>query len=339
LLLGFTTAIVALRSRQTRDTRTLIRGLTGQAGVVEINRRGIVRHVNPKGRDLLKLAGASDSAPFAGALSPLGGTARDASEPRELPLSLPSGQTVLARVTPVKSGTLLTLEDISAVEYMKRVTSWAPVAQKLAHDIKNPLSTIRLKAQQMEEDGVTDARAIQEEVDRLSRMADGFARLARFEPLKLEPKDVNALVRRVVEEQNLSLRPVLTVRLDLQTGLPSLNMDEEQMARALTNLVTNAVAAMPDEGTLTIRTLILDDGARVALEVADTGPGIPEEYLAKLFQPFFTRKPGGTGLGLSIVRKVVEDHRGTIEVESELGKGSTFSIVLPAGKTTGMRSA
>ena len=129
------------------------------------------------------------------------------------------------------------------------------------------------------------------------------------------------------------------MKLDLQPDLPLLDLDEEQMDRALANLVTNAVAAMPGKGALTIRTRAVSDGTHVALEVADTGPGIPEEYRAKLFQPFFTRKQGGTGLGLTIARKVVQDHGGTIEVESELGKGSTFSIVLPAGKSVGTEGA
>jgi signal transduction histidine kinase len=339
LLASFAGILLLLRFRQTHDMRAVVRGLTGQAGVIELDHRGRVRHANPKSRELLQLAGASETAPFAGALAPLGKPARDGSVPRELPLSLPTGQTILARATSVKARTLLTLEDISAVEYMRRVTAWAPVAQKLAHDIKNPLSTIRLKAQQMEEDGVTGARTIQEEVDRLSRMTDGFARLANFEPLKLEPKDINMLVRRVVEEQGLSLRSGLVVRLDLQADLPLLNLDEEQMARALANLVTNAVAVMPGTGVLTVRTRTMKDGTHVALGVADTGPGIPEEYRSKLFQPFFTRTQGGTGLGLTIARKVAEDHGGTIEVESELGKGSTLSIVLPAGKAVGIGSA
>ena len=339
LLACYAGTLLLLRYRQTRDLRAVVRGLTGQAGVVELDRRGRVRRSNPKGRELLLSAGATESAPLSGPLAPLAGSATAGTASRELPLTLPAGQTILARTTAVKSGLLLTLEDISSVEYMKRMKSWAPLAQKLAHDIKNPLSTIRLKAQQMEEDGVTDARTIQEEVDRLSKMTDGFARLANFEPLKLEPKEINTLVRRVVEEQGLSLRTGLVVKLDLQTGLPLLNLDEEQMASALANLVTNAVAAMPGKGVLTIRTRTVNDGTHVVLEVADTGAGIPEEYRAKLFQPFFTRKQGGTGLGLSIVRKVVEDHHGTVEVESEVGKGSAFSIVLPAGKTIGTWSA
>ena len=339
LLVAFLAVLAGVRYRQTRDMRAVVRSLTGQAGVVEIDRRGRLRRANQKGRELLVAAGASEDDPFSGSLVPLGSPTGSAGTARELPLSLPTGQTIIVRATSVKTGTLLTLEDISAVEYMKRVTSWAPVAQRLAHDIKNPLSTIRLKAQQMEEDGVADARTIREEVDRLSKMADGFARLANFEPLKLEPREINTLVRHVVEEQGLSLRPGLAVKLNLQSDLPRLNLDEEQLARALASLVTNAVDAMPGEGTLTIRTRTVNDGTHVALEVADTGPGIPEECRAKLFQPFFTRKHGGTGLGLTIARKVVQDHGGIIEVESELGKGSTFTLVLPAGKTVGTVSA
>ncbi len=243
-------------------------------------------------------------------------------------------------------GIFLSLEDLSAAEYARRVSAWGPVAQRLAHGIKTPLSTIRLKAQQMEEEGVAEAATIQQEADRLSRMTDGFMRLASFEPLSLAEEDLNEVIQRVVGEQGIGLVEGLELKLDLASDLPKIRIDEEQVVRALANLVNNALAAMADRGVLTIRTRMLRSGEpsaaggeRLVVEVSDTGPGIPEEYRAKLFQPFFTRKPGGTGLGLTIVKKTVEDHGGTIEVESEAGKGTTFRIFLPVARDSGTMGA
>jgi signal transduction histidine kinase len=121
-------------------------------------------------------------------------------------------------------------------------------------------------------------------------------------------------------------RPRIVKVLQLDESLPPISADPDQMRRALSNLVLNALDAMPKGGTLTLRTQHLD--GKAALEVSDTGEGLTPEECARLFTPYYTTKQHGTGLGLAIVQAVVSDHKGTITVRSEPGKGATFRIEL-----------
>src|SRR5206468_8853586 len=116
--------------------------------------------------------------------------------------------------------------------------------------------------------------------------------------------------------------------VDLDPSVGRIQADEEQLSRALMNLLLNAIDAMPDGGELTIRTRRMGDG--VHLEVADTGQGLTEDERRRLFTPYYTTKQHGTGLGLAIVQSIVADHHGRIAVDSEPGRGTTFRIVLPA---------
>ncbi|MCX6841864.1 MAG: ATP-binding protein [candidate division WOR-3 bacterium] len=336
-LLLFIITFVGLRHSQTRDMRAVIRGLTGQAGVVELDRRGRIRRANSKGRELLQATGATQDAPLTGALAPLGNPARDGSAPRELPLSLPTGQTILARATSVKTGTLLTLEDISAVEYMKRVTSWAPVAQKLAHDIKNPLTAISLTLQRVEKAAGPDSQryvdSMKEDIDRLKKMADGFMRLTKLEPPKLAPTDLNEVVRQCAGKFEGVKPPGVDLMYDMAEDLPSVALDHDQMGVACSNIIENAVSAIVGSGVVTIRTWYIVGEKRVAVSVTDTGKGIPERYLAKVFEPYFTLKAGGTGLGMALTKRIIDDHKGTIRIDSKEGTGTTVTVELPVAGT------
>jgi two-component system sensor histidine kinase AtoS len=116
--------------------------------------------------------------------------------------------------------------------------------------------------------------------------------------------------------------------LDLEADLPPVWMDAEQMERAVVNIIFNAIQAMPEGGTISISTAYLPGRQRVALTIADTGCGIPKENLAHLFTPFYSTRPKGTGLGLAIAYEIVQAHGGQIEVESEVGRGTKFTIYL-----------
>ena len=268
MLLGFAVIIAASRSRQTRDMRAVVRGLTGQAGVVELGNRGQVRHANPRARELLGgeavPAGPLSQAVKAVLAEPPG------SEPRELPVALEGGKTVLARAARVRSGVMLTLEDISAVEYLKRVSTWVPVAQRLAHDIKNPLTAISLTLQWVEQaTGPGSQRYVEsmrDDIDRLKKMADGFMRLTKLEPPKLVPADVNEVVRECVGRFH-GVRPAgVEFKYELAEGMPRLALDRDQMAVALSNVIENAISAMGNVGRLVIRSSFIVEENRV-LEV------------------------------------------------------------------------
>jgi signal transduction histidine kinase len=332
LTLAFAGTLLGLRHRQTRDTRTLVRSLTGQAGVVEIDNRGRVRHTNPKGRELLNAAGATESTPFSGSLAPLGSPTAAGEAARELPLSLASGQTILARATPVKTGLLLTLEDISAVEYLKRISTWVPVAQKLAHDIKNPLTAISLALQRVEKGGPDSERYVEsmkDDIDRLKKMADGFMRLTKLEPPKLAPTDINEVVRQCAGKFEDAKPAGVEFKYDMAEDLPPALLDRDQMAVACSNIIENAISAIVGSGAVAIRTSYNVEETKIAVSVSDTGKGIPERYVDKVFEPYFTLKPGGTGLGMALTKRIIEDHKGTIAIESTEGKGTTVIITLP----------
>jgi signal transduction histidine kinase len=149
---------------------------------------------------------------------------------------------------------------------------------------------------------------------------------------QVESVNLNQIVNEVVKlfeaQINAPGRPPVATTLQLADHLALVSADPDQIRRALRNLVLNALDAMPQGGTLTIRTQNLDD--KVALEVSDTGEGLTPEECERLFTPYYTTKQHGTGLGLAIVQSVVSDHKGTISVHSEPGQGTTFRIELKA---------
>jgi len=314
-------------------TSAIIGGLSADAGVLEIDRRGRVRHANQKGRALLRAAGASEDEPFSGTLGPLGDAATGSPQQRELPLFLPSGETVLARVAPLRDGWLLTLEDMSAADYLRRAKSWAPAAQALAHDIKNKLTAVGLAMQRLSKhvdaDGQSLLKETRDEADRCRRMAHGFMLLTKVQAPRLAPGDLNELVRDCLSRFALAMPAHVTVAEHLSDGVLGVHIDRSEMMLALSNVIQNAVDAMAEPGVLTVSTSMRLADACAAVEVADTGAGIPEYYLGKVVEPGFSLKDSGTGYGMSITKRIVEDHGGSITISSIEGQGTTVRIVLP----------
>lgn len=221
----------------------------------------------------------------------------------------------------------------------------------LAHEIKNPLSTIGLNAQLLaegidelgvepEDKGRLSRRvgALRREVDRLRGILTDFLQFAgqvRVEPI---PADFNQVVSELSDffmpqAQQQGIR----MRTELASGPLMAHLDIPHVKQAVLNLMLNAVQAMGDPGKpdreLILRTTRQDGANRqpeIALHVIDTGPGMDEATMQRIFQPYFTTKSGGTGLGLPTARRLVEAHDGRLEVHSELGKGSDFVIVIPA---------
>jgi signal transduction histidine kinase len=220
----------------------------------------------------------------------------------------------------------------------EKLASVGQLLAALAHDLRNPLGVIRSSAQLVLESRQADevkqevARYIIEEVDRLTHRINDFLRYARQKPP--EPK---WLPSEVLAESALwrwkaqGGHEKLELETNFGTGLPAVNVDPDQVKEALVNLLINAREAMPDGGRLAVITRATDR-AYVEIEVADTGCGIPRTNLDRIFEPFFTTKQYGTGLGLTNVKRLVEDNGGTLEVQSEEGKGSRFVIRFPAAE-------
>lgn len=213
------------------------------------------------------------------------------------------------------------------------------LAAGVAHEINNPLTTVLTFSHLLrEKEGLgdqdkQDLDLVIRETSRASEIVRGLLDFARERPALKEALDVNDVVRRTIPllgSQKAFQR--ITVREHLQGDLPPVNADMNRLQQVLLNLSLNACEAMQDGGTLTISTSA--QGRNVLLKVTDTGCGIKEEHLGNIFEPFFSTKPvgKGTGLGLSVSYGIIQRHGGTLEVESEIGKGTTFIITLPCAE-------
>lgn len=214
------------------------------------------------------------------------------------------------------------------------------LADGLAHELKNPLSTLRMNLQLLGEDIAEDdsilarrvrkrAEIIEMQTRRIQETLDEFLRFARGEPLELVACDVNDLLQELLDF-TAAERPRGDIRLltELRDDVGEIVADTNLLKQALLNIIINAQQAMPGGGELIIRTARRDDA--VEIQITDTGGGIPPEDHKRVFQIYFSTKEGGTGLGLATARRIVEQHDGTIRLYSAVGKGTNFVITLPA---------
>lgn len=210
----------------------------------------------------------------------------------------------------------------------------------LAHEIRNPLSTLNLNLQLLREDlqrpaSKSDPRllrkldALEREAARLQQILDDFLKLAGKHEVRLTVQAIHPVVEELVEFYEDRLHQAnVRVRTSLAQDLPAVAVDAARLKQALSNLILNAEAAMADGGELMIGAEAERRGVR--LHVTDTGAGISPEDLDRIFTPYYSTRPGGTGFGLPTVRRIVQEHRGTLEVHSEPGRGTRFTIHLPA---------
>ncbi len=230
----------------------------------------------------------------------------------------------------------------------ERLAAVGEIATRVTHELRNPLSTIRLNAElladELEEQGVeADSEAqgtlrdIVSEVERLTSLTEDYLRFARLPDPNPVPGDLNELVEDVVDFQRDELEwNGVEVDMTLDPALPMVRLDEAQMRRALLNLIRNAREAMDnrDVRRLTVRTVARaivegQEGQEVVLEVSDTGSGIKTEALEHIFDPFFSTKTQGTGLGLPLTLQIVEEHDGRLTCTSAPEQGTTFTMRLP----------
>jgi signal transduction histidine kinase len=215
----------------------------------------------------------------------------------------------------------------------------AQLAGGLAHEIRNPLSTMRMNLDLLAEEFVNpettrDRRIVQKidrvrkESHRLQAILEDFLRFARVQHIDAAPADLNAVIDEIRDfcEGQAAAQGIVT-RTSLAPDLPPVPLDGDLFKQALLNLILNAQHAMPDGGELILRTHAQADSA--ILEVIDTGVGISKNDQPRVFDAFYSTRPGGSGLGLPTTRKIIEAHGGSITLESEPGKGTRFSIRLP----------
>jgi two-component system nitrogen regulation sensor histidine kinase NtrY len=233
----------------------------------------------------------------------------------------------------------------------ERVAAWRELARRLAHELKNPLFPLQLTVEnlvrarqqtpeQFEEVFRESSRTLLAEIANLKAIIGRFSEFSKMPQPQLQRVQVNEVIRGAVQLFQAQLeapgRAKISCDLQLDPHLGAISADAELLHRAISNLVLNAMDAMPQGGTLTLRTR--DYGGHVVIEVVDTGAGLTPEECERIFTPYYTSKEHGTGLGLAIVQSVVSDHGGRIHAQSSPRRGTTFVIELPRNPESGQNA-
>jgi two-component system nitrogen regulation sensor histidine kinase GlnL len=252
-------------------------------------------------------------------------------------------------------GVILTIRDQAGVRDLKermrrsdRLATLGMIAAGIAHEVKNPLVGIRGAAQLMQSElrsrpgkGLSEyLEVILKEADRLNNVLEGILDFTRLKPREMKGYNIHSILDRVLllnEENARQSNVVLSRQYD--PSLPDIIGNQDQLVQVFLNIIKNAVEAMPSGGRLTVITRMSDqftsvqaDGKKhrlMVVKVIDTGPGIKQDHLKDIFTPFFTTKDRGVGLGLALSYQIVQEHLGTIRVESQGNEGTTFSVYLP----------
>ena len=251
-------------------------------------------------------------------------------------------------------GSVVVFDDYTQLVKVQRMAAWREVARRIAHEIKNPLTPIQLSAQRLRRrfrgrfdsdavsarilDECTDA--ITSQVDSLKRLVDEFSNFARLPSADPKPDDLNRIVADAVASYTGTEGVALETELD--PALPQVELDREQMRRALTNLIDNAIAAIRagrDSGRIRLSSQFDPALQSVRLVVEDDGVGIPPQDRRRVFEPYFSRSENGTGLGLAIVSRIVADHHGYVRVQDNPPRGTRFAIELPVTRPDAPRAA
>ncbi len=248
-------------------------------------------------------------------------------------------------------GAVILLNDLREIrelhERARRVEHLASIgrmAAAVAHEIRNPLSSIRGLAQYFaandqnrDPEEQTYARTIVAESDRLDTVVSELLNYARPLQLNLAEISIEALFADTVRTTMLNTeKNGIEIDQDIKPDIPVVQLDRDRILQVLLNLTQNGMAAMPHGGRLALRARWLAELKSIQLIVEDTGTGIPEQDVPRLFEPFFTTRTHGTGLGLAIVHKIMDAHNGMIDVQSEEGKGTTMTLTIPQPPGTGI---
>lgn len=237
----------------------------------------------------------------------------------------------------VRFGSLLVLEDLTPLLSAQKLAAWREVAKRIAHEIKNPLTPIQLSIQRVQRKAQNQAADLMEaiasahetimgETQLLKNLVDEFSTFAKLPRPVKAPTDLNELVRNVCETYS-KVYENREFQMEVPDQKTVLHCDRSQMRQVLSNLINNAAQATGDGEHIIVR--LSASPAKIWLEVADKGRGIPPEERNKIFLPYYSKSPKGTGLGLAIVARIVRDHGGDIEVLEEAPKGTCFKMTFP----------
>ncbi|MCB1009088.1 MAG: HAMP domain-containing protein, partial [Acidobacteria bacterium] len=235
---------------------------------------------------------------------------------------------------------LFVVEDVTEVTRGQRLEAWASMARIIAHEIKNPLTPIRLSAEHLREAWSRDRQHFESvfercttnilrQVEDLREIASEFSTYSHIPRIDPQPGDLAAMAREVVEAYRAAPPPGVSVRFDAEADPLLARFDARLLGRALRNLLENALRASVHRGTVEVR--VFRERGRGAIAVADSGPGVPAEQLGRIFEPYFSTHSGGTGLGLPIARRIAEEHGGTLTAHNRATGGLEAVIAIPLG--------
>jgi two-component system nitrogen regulation sensor histidine kinase NtrY len=235
-------------------------------------------------------------------------------------------------------GTLVVFDDMTELVRAQRALAWEEVARRIAHEIKNPLTPIKLSTDHMikkwnNQDSdfgkvfERSTKTIIKEVESLKRLVNEFSRFGKMPEIRKAPSLISAIIDAVINLY-VDYRDVI-IKQVIPSPEPYVDLDAEQFKRVIINIVDNAIQAMQAKGSITISVEHERALNRVFVNVADDGPGIREEDREKLFLPYFSTKKDGTGLGLAIASRIITEHRGYIRIMDNNPQGTVFSIELP----------
>jgi signal transduction histidine kinase len=335
----------------------IFRSITDAVMLLDAN--GSVLFANPEAQERLGLpaGGLADGKPLAlllGNDSPLARMVETAyatgTEVRDIALDLTTAAAPNRLIVSIFSlgqgpeppGLLVVARDLESMRELENVVDYSGRLMRLgglisgvAHQIRNPLNAMNLQLELLSQDAARGApidarlRAVRLEIERLARAVDALMRFMRPEQLKLAPVQVNDLITEIATQV---VRPGIQIESHFDASVTPVSADRALLAEALRNILGNACEAMANGGTLTLATAHSQRSGFVEISIVDTGPGIARENLERIFNLYFTTKKNGNGLGLPLALRAIDLHHGTMELQSEVGAGTTVTIRLPIAR-------
>lgn len=355
--------------RTLEQVKSLARNILGSipTGILTVKKDGQVTAINPAAEKVLHLNasqalgrhyfGLFKEADPIRELLILALTRHHFVQDHDVPYSAGISKPMTVRVTTSElkdphqenAGVLLLLQDVTGLLVLEqqlrrseKLSALHTLSAGVAHEIRNPLSAVDLNLHLLEQELPDPQRSDPEvrkyldildvEVQRLKDILDNFMRFSRPLPLKLEPVHLTELIQHILKLlEHEAYEKKVKFEEDISHNLPVVHGDETALSQVFLNIIINALQAMPHGGTLKVSARARDEGSTPAVEVcfSDTGLGIAKKDLPRLFEPFFSTKEQGSGLGLAIAYRIVEDHHGTIHVESQEETGTTVTVRLP----------
>jgi len=241
-------------------------------------------------------------------------------------------------------GVVIVIDDASEQVKVQRVAAWREVARRIAHEIKNPLTPIKISAQRLlrkfgdqfegKDHQIFESciSTIVSEVDALRDLVNEFSKFSRLPSIKTRPEHLADLLHQALSLFNVGYEHIEFDASKIRDDMPLVSLDREQMIRVFTNIITNAIASIPEDrekALISISARLLDDVNVIRIEIADNGSGIPEALKLRVLEPYFSTKKEGTGLGLAIVNQIISDHGGYLRIQDNQPVGTIVIIELP----------